>query len=152
MPISGEKVQDRARDTAVALPGVSHGRPFTEQLDVYKAAGKVFLIVTDDLDERIVTLKAEPEYGRLLRQEHPTTRSSPASGSLRSPNQPASLPVDLGALMVCLGSPCARSLEQRTRRVRLGSNAAAPSAVGGIGAPDSVRAVERASSFELARR
>lgn len=48
MPISGEKLQDRARDTALALPGVSHGRPFTEQLDVYKVAGKVFLIVTDD--------------------------------------------------------------------------------------------------------
>jgi hypothetical protein len=69
MPISGEKLQDRARDTALALPGVSHGRPFTEQLDVYKVAGKVFLIVTD---ERIVTLKAEPEYGRLLEREHPS--------------------------------------------------------------------------------
>ncbi|MFF1570967.1 hypothetical protein ACFVY1_48020 [Streptomyces sp. NPDC058293] len=40
MPISGEKLQDRARDTALALPGVSHGR----QLDVYKVAGKVFQI------------------------------------------------------------------------------------------------------------
>lgn len=72
MPISGEKLQDRARDTALALPGVSHGRPFTEQLDVYKVAGKVFLIVTDDPDERIVTLKTEPEYGRLLQHEHPS--------------------------------------------------------------------------------
>jgi predicted DNA-binding protein (MmcQ/YjbR family) len=72
MPISGEKLQDRACDTALALPGVSHGRPFTKQLDVYKVAGKVFLIVTDDPDERIVTLKAEPEYGRLLQHEHPS--------------------------------------------------------------------------------
>ncbi|WP_426513088.1 MmcQ/YjbR family DNA-binding protein [Dactylosporangium sp. McL0621] len=72
MPISGEKLQDRTRDTAPALPGVSHGRPFTEQLDVYKVAGKVFPIVTDDPDERIVTLKAEPEYGRLLQHEHPS--------------------------------------------------------------------------------
>jgi hypothetical protein len=30
MPVSGEKLQDRARDTALALPGVSHGRPFTD--------------------------------------------------------------------------------------------------------------------------
>ncbi|MFE2320354.1 MmcQ/YjbR family DNA-binding protein [Streptomyces sp. NPDC059441] len=52
--------------------GVSRGRPFTEQLDVYKVAGKVFLVVTDDLDERIVTLKAEPEYGWLLQHEHPS--------------------------------------------------------------------------------
>lgn len=72
MPISGEKLQDRARDTALALPGVSHGRSCTEQLDAYKVAGKVFLIVTDDPDERIVTLKTEPEYGRLLQHEHPS--------------------------------------------------------------------------------
>jgi predicted DNA-binding protein (MmcQ/YjbR family) len=62
MPISGEKLQDRARDTALALPGVSHGRSCTEQLDAYKVAGKVFLIVTDDPDDRIVTLKAEHEH------------------------------------------------------------------------------------------
>jgi hypothetical protein len=85
MPISGEKLQDRARDTALALPGVSHGRPFTEQLDVYKVAGKVFLIVTDDPDERIVTLKAEPEYGRLLQHEHPSiTPGLPTKPSLPS--------------------------------------------------------------------
>jgi hypothetical protein len=51
MPISGEKLQDRARDTTLALPGVSHGRSCTEQLDAYKVAGKVFLIVTDDTDD-----------------------------------------------------------------------------------------------------
>lgn len=70
MTVSGEQLQDTARETALALPGVSHGRPFTEQLDVYKVAGKVFLIVTDDPDELIVTVKAEPEYGRLLRGRH----------------------------------------------------------------------------------
>ncbi|MET8783819.1 hypothetical protein [Streptomyces sp. NPDC004589] len=61
-----------AGDTALAQPGDSHERPFTEQLDLYKAAGKVFLIVTNDPDERIVTLKAEPKYGRLLQHEHPS--------------------------------------------------------------------------------
>ncbi|MBO4253057.1 MmcQ/YjbR family DNA-binding protein [Streptomyces griseorubiginosus] len=66
MSLSGEQLQDTARGTALALPGTGHGRPFTEQLDVYKVAGKVFLIVTDDPDELIVTLKAEPEHGRLL--------------------------------------------------------------------------------------
>ncbi|GAB3975418.1 hypothetical protein GCM10029978_059500 [Actinoallomurus acanthiterrae] len=79
MPISGEKLQDRARDTALALPGVSHGRPFTEQLEVYKVAGKVVLIVTDGPDEHIVTRKAEPEYGRLLQHEQaplPTSSTS----------------------------------------------------------------------------
>jgi predicted DNA-binding protein (MmcQ/YjbR family) len=70
MSLSGEKLQDTARTTALALPGVSHGRPFTEHLDVYKIAGKVFLIITDEADELIVTLKAEPEYGRLLQSQH----------------------------------------------------------------------------------
>lgn len=70
MSHSGEELQDTARATARALPGVSHGRPFTEHLEVYKVAGKVFLIVTDDPDDLIVTLKAEPEYGRLLQSQH----------------------------------------------------------------------------------
>lgn len=70
MTASGKQLQDTARETARTLPGVSHGRPFTEQLDVYKVAGRVFLIITDDPDEPIVTVKAEPEYGRLLRSRH----------------------------------------------------------------------------------
>jgi predicted DNA-binding protein (MmcQ/YjbR family) len=72
MAFSGEKLQGTARDTARALPGVNHGRPFTEKLDVYKVAGKVFLIVTDDPATLIVTLKAEPEHGRLLQRHHPS--------------------------------------------------------------------------------
>ncbi|TDD81490.1 MmcQ/YjbR family DNA-binding protein [Saccharopolyspora karakumensis] len=70
MTTSGEQLQNTARDTAVALPGVTGGRPFTEQLDVYKVAGKVFLIITDDPNELIITVKAEPEYGRLLQDRH----------------------------------------------------------------------------------
>ncbi|MEU6228980.1 MmcQ/YjbR family DNA-binding protein [Streptomyces sp. NPDC047042] len=72
MDFGGERLQDTARETAFALPGVGHGRPFTEHLDVYKVAGKVFLIVTDDPDELIFTVKAEPEYGRLLQGRHPS--------------------------------------------------------------------------------
>ncbi|MDT9682357.1 MmcQ/YjbR family DNA-binding protein [Streptomyces sp. TRM76323] len=49
---------------ALALPDVSHSRPFTSRLDVYKVAGKVFLIVTDDQDEQIITVKCEPEHAR----------------------------------------------------------------------------------------
>ncbi|WP_406164583.1 hypothetical protein [Streptomyces sp. NBC_00996] len=44
-------------------------------------AGKVFLIVTDDPDERIVTFEAEPEYGRMLQDEHPSiTAGLPTKG------------------------------------------------------------------------
>lgn len=72
MRLSGEQLQQIARSTANSLPGVSNGRPFTETLDVYKVADKVFLIVTDDPDELIMTVKAEPDRGSALRQEHAT--------------------------------------------------------------------------------
>ncbi|MEV4730002.1 MmcQ/YjbR family DNA-binding protein [Saccharopolyspora sp. NPDC049426] len=68
--LDGETLLKTAADCVEELPGATHGRPFTEQLDVYKVAGKVFLIITDDPDERIVTVKAEPEYGRLLQDRH----------------------------------------------------------------------------------
>ncbi|MCX5535906.1 MmcQ/YjbR family DNA-binding protein [Streptomyces sp. NBC_00006] len=64
MSAAGDRLQDVARRAALALPGVSHGYPFTPALDVYKVVGKVFLIVTDDPDEQIVTVKCEPEHGR----------------------------------------------------------------------------------------
>lgn len=72
MSLSGEQVQQSARNTVGSLPGVSNGRPFTETLDVYKVADKVFMIVTDDPDELIITVKAEPSRGRALRREYPT--------------------------------------------------------------------------------
>jgi predicted DNA-binding protein (MmcQ/YjbR family) len=75
MSFNGTKLQDTARHIALALPGVGHGRPFTEQLDVYKVVGKVFLIVTDDPDELIVTVRAEPERGRLLQGQYPSIAS-----------------------------------------------------------------------------
>ncbi|GGU69512.1 MmcQ/YjbR family DNA-binding protein [Streptomyces daghestanicus] len=68
MSAAGDRLQDTARQAALALPGVSHGRPFTPALDVYKVAGKVSLIVTDDPDEQIITVKCEPEHARA--QEH----------------------------------------------------------------------------------
>ncbi|MCD7442252.1 MmcQ/YjbR family DNA-binding protein [Streptomyces lincolnensis] len=66
MSAAGDRLQDTARRAALALPDVSHGRPFTPGLDVYKVAGKVFLIVTDDPDEQIITVKCEPEHARAL--------------------------------------------------------------------------------------
>ncbi|MFI5967875.1 MmcQ/YjbR family DNA-binding protein [Streptomyces asoensis] len=66
MSAAGDRLQDTARRAALALPDVSHGYPFSPGLDVYKVAGKVFLIVTDDPDEQIITVKFEPEYAREL--------------------------------------------------------------------------------------
>lgn len=70
MSTAGDRLQDTARQAALALPDVSHGRPFTPQLDVYKVAGKVFLIVTDDPDEQIITVKCEPERARAHVRAH----------------------------------------------------------------------------------
>ncbi|CAM5582746.1 MmcQ/YjbR family DNA-binding protein OS=Streptomyces tendae OX=1932 GN=GUR47_09725 PE=4 SV=1 [Streptomyces tendae] len=70
MSAAGDRLQDTARKAALALPDVSHSRPFTPQLDVYKVAGKVFLIVTDDPDEQIITVKCEPEHARARMHAH----------------------------------------------------------------------------------
>lgn len=70
MSAAGDRLQDTARKAALALPDVRHSRPFTPQLDVYKVAGKVFLIVTDDPDEQIITVKCEPDHARALMQVH----------------------------------------------------------------------------------
>ncbi|WP_405806899.1 MmcQ/YjbR family DNA-binding protein [Streptomyces sp. NBC_01187] len=64
MSAAGDRLQGTARQAALALPGTDHGYPFTQHLDVYKVAGKVFLIVTDDPDEQIITVKCEPEHAR----------------------------------------------------------------------------------------
>lgn len=58
--VARRQLQPLARRLATELPGVSHGRPFVEKLDVYKVVNKVFLIITDDPGEPIITVKAEP--------------------------------------------------------------------------------------------
>jgi predicted DNA-binding protein (MmcQ/YjbR family) len=68
--LTGEQLQSIARETARSLPEVSHGRPFVEKLDVYKVGAKVFLIVTDDPVEQIITVKADPGRGHLLREQY----------------------------------------------------------------------------------
>lgn len=70
MSAAGDRLQDTARQAALALPDVSHGYPFTSGLDVYKVAGKVFLIVTDDPDDQIITVKCEPEHARARERGH----------------------------------------------------------------------------------
>ncbi|MQY30644.1 MmcQ/YjbR family DNA-binding protein [Nocardia aurantia] len=70
--LTGTRLQSTARRIANSLAGVSHGRPFVEKLEVYKTGDKVFLIVTDDPDEQIITVKADPERGQLLRECFPS--------------------------------------------------------------------------------
>jgi predicted DNA-binding protein (MmcQ/YjbR family) len=69
--LSGEQLQQTARDTAAALEHVSTGRPFAPHLEVWKVWEKVFLIVTeDDPDLQIITVKADPHHADALRRDH----------------------------------------------------------------------------------
>ncbi|KVD83316.1 hypothetical protein WS63_01225 [Burkholderia stagnalis] len=68
--ISRRELQPLARRLANALPGVSHGRPFVEKLDVYKVVDKVFLIVTDDPGAPIITVKTEPSQIEVLCEQY----------------------------------------------------------------------------------
>lgn len=73
MTLSGDRLQQTARDTAAALGEVSNGRPFTSHLDVWKVRDKVFLIITeDDPDQQIITVKADPHHADALRRDHDT--------------------------------------------------------------------------------
>ncbi len=72
MSAVGDRLHGAARQAALPLPDVSHGYPFTPGLDVYRVAGKVFLIVTDDPDEQIVTVKCEPEHARAQERGYAT--------------------------------------------------------------------------------
>ena len=71
MTLSGAQLQQTARDTAASLAHVSHGRPFTPHLEVWKVRDKVFLIVTEDDPElQIITVKVDPHHGDALRRDH----------------------------------------------------------------------------------
>lgn len=73
MRLSGEQLQQHARDTAESLGYVTSGRPFTAHLDVWKVHDKVFLIVTaDDPELQIITVKVEPHHGDGLRRDFDT--------------------------------------------------------------------------------
>ncbi|ALV45299.1 hypothetical protein MB46_07115 [Arthrobacter alpinus] len=70
MTLSGEQLQQHARDTAVSLEHVTSGHPFTAHLEVWKVHGKVFLIVTDDDPKlQIITVKVDPHQGDALRRD-----------------------------------------------------------------------------------
>jgi predicted DNA-binding protein (MmcQ/YjbR family) len=63
-------LQDFARTTARSLPEVSSGYPFTDTLQVFKVSGKVFLIITEDPSDRVITLKTDPDHGDALTRDH----------------------------------------------------------------------------------
>ena len=70
MALSADRMFEIARDVASALDGVTNGRPFTPNLDVYRVASKVFMVITENEDRAALTLKCEPDRARALQREH----------------------------------------------------------------------------------
>ncbi len=68
--MDGSRLQQRARDRAEQLPGADLEHPFGADWDVFKVRGKVFLLLTAVTGEPIVTVKADPEDARALREQH----------------------------------------------------------------------------------
>lgn len=61
-----------ARRATRSLTGVTHGYPLTSGLLVHKVCGRVFLVVTENLDQPLVTVKADPSLAEGLVRQHPT--------------------------------------------------------------------------------
>src|SRR4051794_5573460 len=68
--MDGGELLEFAMEAAGRLPAVTHGHPFGPDWDVFKVAGKVFLLATEVPGEAVVTLKCEPEHGRALQQRY----------------------------------------------------------------------------------
>ena len=69
--MNGEELQEHARDaSARSLPGADLEHPFGPGWEVFKVRDKVFMLITEVTGEPIVILKADPEDGKALREQH----------------------------------------------------------------------------------
>ncbi|WP_194824406.1 MmcQ/YjbR family DNA-binding protein [Nocardia sp. XZ_19_231] len=63
-------VQRCATDRAQELPGAGLEHPFGPDWEVFKVRDKVFMLLTEITGEPIVIIKAAPEDGKALREQH----------------------------------------------------------------------------------
>lgn len=63
-------LQEQARERASELPGAGLEHPFGPEWDVFKVRDKVFMLLTEITGEPIVIVKAAPEDGKALREQH----------------------------------------------------------------------------------
>lgn len=61
-----EELHRLATDTALELPHATLSYPFGPDWEVYKVAGKVFLLLTESAGPQMATFKVEPREGRSL--------------------------------------------------------------------------------------
>jgi predicted DNA-binding protein (MmcQ/YjbR family) len=67
-PLDDEELQTEAERIASDLPETTRSQPFGPDYEVFKVAGKVFMMTTEVPGKRVVTLKCEPPHGEALRQ------------------------------------------------------------------------------------
>ena len=68
--MQGDTLHRHARDRVEELPGAGLEHPFGPDWDVFKVRGKVFMLMTEITGEPIVIVKADPEDGKALREQH----------------------------------------------------------------------------------
>ncbi|WP_196823155.1 MmcQ/YjbR family DNA-binding protein [Arthrobacter sp. CAN_A6] len=68
--MNGDTLQQHARNRVEELPGALLEYPFGPDWDVFKVHGKVFMLLTEISGELIVIVKAGPEDGKALREQH----------------------------------------------------------------------------------
>ena len=64
-------IQRSAAARADELPGAALEHPFGPDVDVFKVRGKVFMLFSEVSGEPVVTLKARPADGAVLREAYP---------------------------------------------------------------------------------
>jgi predicted DNA-binding protein (MmcQ/YjbR family) len=68
--VSDDRLQEQARGRAQELPGAGLEHPFGPEWEVFKVRSKVFMLLTEVTGEPIVIVKAAPEDGKALREQH----------------------------------------------------------------------------------
>ncbi|MFW0785118.1 MmcQ/YjbR family DNA-binding protein [Gordonia sp. CPCC 206044] len=74
MTVDSTALRRTAVETARSLPEVTEGYPFSPGLLVFKVRARVFLIVTDDTDDHVITVKSEPPHVDALVRDHPSVQ------------------------------------------------------------------------------
>ncbi|WP_223626928.1 MmcQ/YjbR family DNA-binding protein [Microbacterium sp. EST19A] len=67
--MNGEELQECARARVDELPGAVLEYPFGPEWEVYKVRDKVFMLMMDVTGDPRVTLKADPEDSKALREQ-----------------------------------------------------------------------------------
>ncbi len=55
----------------LARPGAAETHPFGAEPDVYKVSGKIFAILSRDVQPMRISLKCDPDLAEALRRAHP---------------------------------------------------------------------------------